>query len=57
MTTEINKIKTDSYDGVERVIVPPVDIHETENEFIIKGICRGLIKAMWKSRWKTAPLP
>lgn len=42
MTVEINKIKTDGYNRNERVVVPPVDIFETENEYLVKADMPGV---------------
>lgn len=44
MTTEVNKIKTNNYNCDERVIVPPVDIFETQNEYVIKADMPGVDK-------------
>lgn len=44
MTTEVQKIKKDAYDREEPVIVPPVDIYETENEYVIKADMPGVDK-------------
>ena len=35
LATDVKKIKTDGYDREENVIIPPVDIYETENEYVI----------------------
>lgn len=39
MTTDVQKIKQD-----EQVIVPPVDIYESENEYVIKADMPGVRK-------------
>ncbi len=44
MTTEVNKIKTNNYNCDERVIVPPVDVFETQNEYVIKADMPGVDK-------------
>jgi HSP20 family protein len=44
MTTEVTKIKKDVYDQDENVIVPPVDIYENENEYVIKADIPGVKK-------------
>jgi HSP20 family protein len=44
MTTEVNKIKTDNYNHKERVIVPPVDIYETDNEYVIRADMPGVTR-------------
>ena len=44
MTTEVKKIKTDEYNTEECVIVPPVDIYETDNDFVIKADMPGVDK-------------
>jgi HSP20 family protein len=44
MTTEVKKIKKDAYQCEECVIVPPVDIYETDNEYILKADMPGVIK-------------
>lgn len=43
MTTEVQKIKHDG-DAYENIIVPPVDIYETENEYVIKADMPGVKK-------------
>jgi len=37
MNAELAKIKKDAYNNEEYVLVPPVDIYETENEFVDKS--------------------
>ena len=44
MTAELTKIKKDAYNCEECVIVPPVDIYETENEFVITAEMPGVNK-------------
>jgi len=44
MNTELVKIKKDAYNKEEFVLVPPVDIYETENEFVIKAEMPGVKK-------------
>ena len=44
MTTEVRKIKKDAYQAEEFVIIPPVDIYETDNEYILKADMPGVIK-------------
>ena len=44
MTTDVQKIKKDTYDQDEQVIVPPVDIYETENEYVVKADMPGINK-------------
>jgi HSP20 family protein len=44
MNTELTKIKKDNYNTEECVIVPPVDIYENENEYIIKAEMPGIKK-------------
>jgi HSP20 family protein len=44
MATEVKKIKKDAYQCEECVIVPPVDIYETDNEYILKADMPGVIK-------------
>ena len=44
MTTEVKKIKKDAYQCEECVIVPPVDIYETDNEYTLKADMPGVIK-------------
>ena len=44
MTTEVKKIKKDAYQCEECVIVPPVDIYETENEYTLKADMPGVVK-------------
>jgi len=44
MNAELTKIKKDAYNNEEYVLVPPVDIYETENEFVIKAEMPGVKK-------------
>jgi len=44
MNTELTKIKRDAYNKEEVVLVPPVDIYETENEYVIKAEMPGVKK-------------
>jgi len=44
MNTELAKIKKDAFNKEEFVLVPPVDIYETENEFVIKAEMPGVKK-------------
>jgi len=44
MTTELKKIKKDSYNIEKYVILPPVDVYETENEYVIKADMPGVKK-------------
>lgn len=44
MINEVNKIKTDAYNRPERVAVPPADIYESENEYVIKADMPGVAK-------------
>lgn len=43
MKTDVTKIRTDAQTE-ERVIVPPVDIFETDNEYVIKAEMPGVSK-------------
>jgi HSP20 family protein len=44
MNAELTKIKKDTYNNEEYVLVPPVDIYESENEFVIKAEMPGVNK-------------
>lgn len=44
MTTEVRKMKHDEYNREECVIVPPVDIYENENEYVLKADMPGVAK-------------
>jgi len=44
MATEVAKMKKDQYNQEERVIVPAVDIFETENEFVLKADMPGVTR-------------
>lgn len=44
MTTEVTKLKKDVYDCEECIIVPPVDIYETESEYVLKTEMPGVTK-------------
>jgi len=44
MNAELTKIKKDAYNNEEYVLVPPVDIYENENEFVIKAEMPGVNK-------------
>jgi len=44
MNTELTKIRKNAYDQDEYILVPPVDIYETENEFVIKAEMPGVKK-------------
>jgi len=44
MNTELAKIRKDAFNKEEYVLVPPVDIYETENEFVIKAEMPGVKK-------------
>jgi len=44
MTTEVRKLKNDAYNREECVIVPPVDIYENENEYVLKADMPGVAK-------------
>ncbi|MDY6934106.1 MAG: Hsp20/alpha crystallin family protein [Spirochaetota bacterium] len=44
MTTEVTKLKKDAYNSEECVIVPPVDIYETEGEYVLKAEMPGVTK-------------
>jgi len=44
MASEVTKLKKDQYNQEERVIVPAVDIFETDNEFVLKADMPGVTK-------------
>lgn len=44
MTTEVKKLKKDAYNTEERIIVPPVDIYDTDNEYVLKAEMPGVAK-------------
>ena len=44
MSTEVKKLRKDEYNTEERVIVPPVDIYENENEYVIRAEMPGVDK-------------
>lgn len=44
MNAELTKIKKDAFNNEEYVFVPPVDIYETENEYVIKAEMPGVKK-------------
>jgi len=44
MTTEVKKLKKDAYNTEERIIVPPIDIYETENDYVLKAEMPGISK-------------
>ncbi|MBN2403566.1 MAG: Hsp20/alpha crystallin family protein [Spirochaetes bacterium] len=44
MNAELTKIKKDAYNNEEYVLVPPVDIYETENDFVVKAEMPGVNK-------------
>jgi len=44
MNAELTKIKKDAYNNEEYVLLPPVDIYETDNEFVIKAEMPGVKK-------------
>ncbi len=43
-TTELTKLKKDPYNSSECVIVPAVDIYETENEYVLEADMPGVKK-------------
>lgn len=42
MTTDVKKLKTDAYNCEECVLVPDVDIYESENEYVLKADMPGV---------------
>ena len=44
MATELKKLKRDAYNDEECVIVPPVDIYETESEYMLKAEMPGITR-------------
>jgi len=44
MNTQLTKIKRDSFNKEEVVLVPPVDIFETDSEYVIKAEMPGIKK-------------
>jgi len=44
MTAELTKIKDDAYKSDEYIIVPSVDIYETDNDFVITAEMPGVDK-------------
>jgi len=44
MTTDVKKLAKNNYNTEKPVIVPPVDIYETENEYVIKAEMPGVAK-------------
>lgn len=44
MNTELRKFKKDAYNSEELITVPPVDIYETENEYVLKAEMPGVTK-------------
>ncbi len=44
MTTDVKKLKKDAYNKDECVISPPVDIYETEDEYVLKTDLPGVKK-------------
>lgn len=44
MAAEVSKIKTDSYNNDERVIVPPADIYETDTEYVVSADMPGVTR-------------
>jgi len=54
MTTDVKKLTKNNYNTERPVIVPPVDIYETENEYVIKaempGVSRDYIDVVLNNR-------
>jgi HSP20 family protein len=54
MTTDIKKLTKNNYNTERPVIFPPVDIYETENEYVIKaempGVSRDYIDVVLNNR-------
>jgi len=44
MGAEVKKLKRDAYNDEEAIIVPSVDIYETENDFVLKADMPGVRK-------------
>ena len=44
MTAELTKLKKDAYKTEEYVLVPSIDIYETENEYVITAEIPGVNK-------------
>jgi len=44
MTTDVKKLAKNDYNTEKPVIVPPVDIYETEEEYVIKAEMPGVAK-------------
>jgi HSP20 family protein len=44
MTTDVKKLAKNNYDTERPIIVPPVDIYETDNEYVIKTEMPGVTK-------------
>jgi len=44
MTTEVKKLKKDAYNNEEKVVIPPVDVYETDEAYVLKADMPGVKK-------------